>query len=186
MSQPLHRLVLRPVIVTAAVVILVETWIWERLGPVIARLVAVLPFKALKQAIHDAIARLPPYATLAVFAVPAALLFPFKLAALGLIASGHLVLGAGVLVLAKVVGVGVTAFLFETCKPKLLQIPLFVRLYGIWTRWLAWAHGHIDPIKRRILGHLRILRAGRARRSLRLLMRFRRLRRERAALHAAR
>jgi hypothetical protein len=179
------RRLLRPVLVLAALVILVETWLWERLGPLIARLVEVLPFKALKQAIHEGIERLPPYATLLVFAVPAGLLFPFKLAALGLIASGHLVLGAGVLVLAKVVGVGITAFLFETCKPKLMQIPLFVRLYGLWTRWLAWAHGHIDPIKRRILTHLRILRGGRAGRSLRLLMRFRRARRERATLRPA-
>lgn len=119
MKPAAYRL-LRPLIVLAAIVILVETWLWERIGPLIGRIVALLPFAALKQAIHDGIERLPPYATLAVFAIPAALLFPFKLAALGLIASGHLVLGGLVLVLAKVVGVGVTAFLFDTCKPKLM------------------------------------------------------------------
>jgi hypothetical protein len=178
--HPLARRILRPVIVLAAVVILVETWIWERLGPVIGWLVERLPFRALKQAIHDAIERLPPYASLAVFAIPAALLFPFKLAALALIAGGHLILGGGVFFLAKVVGVGVTAFLFDATRVKLMQIPLFVRLYDLWMGWLAWAHGHIDPIKRRILNHLRILRGGRAGRSLRLLLRFRRLARDRA------
>ncbi|MCZ8313911.1 hypothetical protein [Phreatobacter sp.] len=183
MKPPAYRL-LRPLIVLAAIVILVETWLWERIGPLVGWIIERLPFAALKQAIHDGIERLPPYATLAVFAIPAALLFPFKLAALGLIASGHLVLGGLVLVLAKVVGVGVTAFLFETCKPKLMQIPLFVRLYATWNRWLVWAHGHIDPVKRRIRAHLRILRGGRASRSIRLLRRFRRVRQERAVLLA--
>lgn len=178
--HPLARRILRPFIVLAALVVLVETWIWERLGPLIGWLVARLPFRALKQAIHDGIERLPPYASLAVFAIPAALLFPFKLAALALIAGGHLILGGGVFFLAKVVGVGVTAFLFDATKPKLMQIPLFVRLYDLWMGWLAWAHGHIDPIKRRVLNHLRILRGGRAGRSLRLLLRFRRIARDRA------
>lgn len=178
--HPLARRILRPVIIVAALVILVETWIWERIGPAVGWLVERLPFRALKQAIHDLIERLPPYASLAVFAIPAGLLFPFKLAALALIARGHLILGGGVFFLAKVVGVGVTAFLFDATKPKLMQIALFVRTYDLWLRWLAWAHGHIDPIKRRILNHLRILRGGRAGRSLRLLLRFRRLARDRA------
>jgi hypothetical protein len=172
------RRILRPLIVIAAIVILIETWIWEHIGPLIGRLVEALPFKQLKQAIHDGIERLPPYATLVVFAVPAALLFPFKLAALALIASGHLVLGCAVLMLAKVVGVGIAAFLFETCKPKLMQIPLFVWAYDHWLRWLAWAHGHIDPVKQRIKSYARILRGGRSSRALRLLLRFRRLRKE--------
>ncbi|MBL8568991.1 MAG: hypothetical protein JNK84_07885 [Phreatobacter sp.] len=173
------RRLVRPFIVLAALVILLETWIWERVGPIIARLVELLPLKAVKQAIHDGIQRLPPYATLAVFAIPAILLFPFKLAALALIARGHLILGGGVFFLAKVVGVGSAAFLFDACKPKLMQIPLFVWAYEHWLRWLAWAHGHIDPIKERIRRVTRILSGGRPNRALRLLMRFRRSRRER-------
>lgn len=173
------RRLLRPLIVLAALVILIETWIWERVGPLISRLVALLPFKQLKQAIRDAVERLPPYATLVVFAVPAILLFPFKLAALALIARGHLILGGGVFFLAKVVGVGTAAFLFETCKPKLMQIPAFVWAYDHWLRWLAWAHGYIDPVKARIRRVTRILSGGRPNRALRLLLRFRRQKRDR-------
>jgi hypothetical protein len=173
------RRLLRPLVVLAALVILLETWIWDRVGPIIARLVEILPLKALKQAIHDGIQRLPPYATLTVFAIPAILLFPFKLAALALIARGHLILGGGVFFLAKVVGVGCAAFLFDACKPKLMQIPLFVWAYEHWMRWLAWAHHHIDPIKERIRRYTRIVTGGRSSRALRLLMRFRRSRRER-------
>jgi hypothetical protein len=179
------RRLFRPLIVIAALVILLETWIWERVGPLVARLVEILPLKTLKQAIHDGIQRLPPYATLAVFAIPAALLFPFKLAALALIARGHLILGGGVFFLAKVVGVGCAAFLFDACKPKLMQIPLFVWAYDHWMRWLAWAHTHIDPIKQRIRRLTRILNGGRSSRGLRLLLRFRRSRRERMRQTAA-
>lgn len=175
------RRLLRPLIVIAAIVILVETWIWDRVGPVIGRLVDILPFRQVKQAIHDAIERLPPYATLVVFVVPAVLLFPFKLAALALLARGHFILGGGVFFLAKVVGVGCAAFLFDACKPKLMKIPAFVWFYDHWLTWLAWAHGHIDPIKARIRQMTRILTGGRPNRALRLLLRFRR--RERARMH---
>lgn len=180
----MRRYLLRPIIVLAAIVILVETWIWEHVGPWVHRFVEILPFKALKQAILDGIQRLPPYATLAVFAVPVAVLFPFKLAALALIASGHVVLGFLIFGLAKVVGVGVAALLFEACKPKLMQIPLFVRLYTLWNGWVVWAHHYIDPVKARIRGYTRLVRGGRSGRAFRLLMRFRRLKRERMAPHS--
>jgi hypothetical protein len=180
-GSPMRRYLLRPIIVVAAIVILVETWIWEHVGPWVRRFVEILPFKALKQAILDGIQRLPPYATLAVFAVPVAVLFPFKLAALALIAGGHVIPGFLIFGLAKVVGVGVAAFLFEACKPKLMQIPLFVRLYTLWNGWIVWAHHYIDPVKARIRGYTRLLRGGRSGRAFRLLMRFRRLKRERMA-----
>lgn len=179
------RRLMRPLIVVAALIILVETWIWERVGPLISRLVEALPFKELKQAIHDGIERLPPYATLLVFAVPAVLLLPFKLAALALLARGHFLLGGGVFFLAKVVGVGTAAFLFETCKPKLMQIPLFVWAYTHWLRWLAWAHTHIDPVKERIRRFTRIIGRGKSNRALKLLLRFRRVRREKMRQGAA-
>ena len=45
MKPAAYRL-LRPLIVLAAIVILVETWLWERIGPLIGRIVALLPFAA--------------------------------------------------------------------------------------------------------------------------------------------
>jgi hypothetical protein len=57
---------------------------------------------------------------------------------------------AVVLVLAKLVGVGLTAFIFEATQDKLLQIVWFRRVYDffIWAR--AWAHQKVDPIARRL------------------------------------
>lgn len=179
------RRLFRPFIVLAALVILVETWLWERIGPLLWRLVALLPFARLKQALHDWLTRLSPYATLAVFIVPVVILIPFKLAGLALIARDHFILGFGVFFLAKVVGVGLEAFLFEACKPKLLEIPTFVRLYDMWNRWVVWAHELIDPVKRRLQACTRVIRGGRGSRAFRLLLRFRRIRRERAHLAGA-
>ena len=60
-------------------------------------------------------------------------------------------LGAmAVLALAKVVSMGVTAFIFEVTRPKLLQLPWFRWFYEHMLVWLDKAHALIDPIKARI------------------------------------
>ena len=57
-------------------------------------------------------------------------------------------LGAmGTLAFAKVVSMGVTAFIFDVTKPKLLQLPWFRSLYEHVVDWLARAHALIDPIR---------------------------------------
>ena len=55
-----------------------------------------------------------------------------------------------VLVLAKLLGLGVTAFIFEVTKDKLLQMAWFRRVYEffIWAR--EWAHRKVDPVARRL------------------------------------
>lgn len=133
-----------------AVLFLIEAWLWEKLEPVVAAVVRAIPLARVKAAIASGVNALPPPAVLFVFLVPVVVLFPFKLAAIWLLSEGQLALAAAVYVLAKLVGVGVTAFLFETCKPKLLQMRWFAALYewvrGVW----AWAHRLVDPIKARI------------------------------------
>lgn len=141
------RRLLRPLWFLLALIFLVEAWIWERLDPVVGWVIARLPFKALKVAIAAGIERLPPYATLLVFAVPGLILFPFKLAGLWLIGAGHVVAGGLVFLLAKSVGLGVTAFLFHTCQPKLMQIGWFVRIYNLVLRLRAWAHRQTEPAR---------------------------------------
>lgn len=145
-----------------AVLFLIEAWLWEKLEPVVAAVVRAIPLARAKAAIAAGVNRLPPFAVLFVFLVPVVVLFPFKLAALWLLSEGQIVLAAAVYVLAKLVGVGVTAFLFETCKPKLLQMGWFAALYewvrGVW----AWAHRLVDPMKARIKGWMARLR-GKAR-----------------------
>lgn len=141
------RRLLRPLWFVLAVLFLIEAWIWERLRPVVAFLVGLIPFERLKAAIVIGIERLPPYATLLVFAIPGLILLPFKLVGLWLIASGHVLAGGFVFLIAKTVGLAVTAFLFETCKPKLMQLTWFARFYDLILRLKAWAHAQTEPAR---------------------------------------
>jgi hypothetical protein len=79
-----------------------------------------------------------------------------------------------VLAIAKVVGVGISAFISDATRPKLLQLAWFRRLYDRVMAWLDWAHELIDPIKRRLRSYFRMWAPRRAGRTLRLLVRIRR------------
>ena len=72
------------------------------------------------------------------------------------------------------VSLGVTAFIFDLTRPKLLQLAWFRWLYERVMVWLDWAHALIDPIKRRLKTWFRIWSPKRAGRALRLLARIRR------------
>jgi hypothetical protein len=168
------RKLLRPLWVVLALAFLLEAWLWDHLEPVVERLVDLVPWKRLKARLVNAIKRLSPTATLVLFVVPFVLLFPVKVVEFWLLAHRKWVSGAALLVFAKLFGLGVTAFIFEVTREKVLQIPWFRRLYDtvIWLR--DWAHEIVDPINLRIKRWLHVFGTGRTRRALRLLMRLRR------------
>lgn len=60
------RRLLRPVLIPLALLFLLEAWLWDRLAPIVALVVARLPFRALKAALAEWIERLPPAATLVI------------------------------------------------------------------------------------------------------------------------
>jgi hypothetical protein len=168
------RRIVRVFWVILALLFLLEAWLWSRLEPVVAALVALLPLKTIKAKTAAAIEGLPPAATLVVFLVPVAVLLPVKIAALWLLHGGHWFGGVAVLVFAKLAGLGVTAFVFEITRPKLLQLAWFARLYALVMRGLAWAHEMVDPVKRRIRQYTYMLRPRNAGRFYRHLRRVRR------------
>ena len=171
----------RPLLVLLAIVFLIEAWLWDHLKPVVGWLVSWVPWERLKARIASAIEHLPPYATLFVFVIPAIVLFPLKLLGLWMLGHGYWLGALAVLALAKLIGMGVAAFIFEITRPKLLQIGWFRWLYEHMLTWLAWAHGLVDPIKARIRRIFRIFSPRRAGRTLRLLSRIRRRMRAHAA-----
>lgn len=144
------RRLLKPLWVLLALVFLFEAWLWERLRPIVAWVVERIAWEKLKARVAAAIEHLPPYATLLVFLIPVVLLFPLKLAGLWMLAHGSWLGAMAVLALAKVVSMGVTAFIFDVTRPKLLQLAWFRWLYEHMLVWLAKAHALIDPIKARI------------------------------------
>jgi hypothetical protein len=150
------RRLLRPLWIALAVVFLVEGWLWRQLEGLVSRLVAALGLPALKARLAAWIERLPPPATLLVFLVPGLLLLPMKLLGLWLLAHGAWGWALGLLVMAKLVGVGVTAFIFKLTRPKLLRMAWFVWVYRRVQTALAWAHRQIDPIQERLRAWARV------------------------------
>jgi hypothetical protein len=175
------RRLLRPFLVLLALVFLFEAWLWERLKPIVGRFVDWIPWDAFKAKLAAGIERLPPLATLLVFLVPVVLLFPIKLLGLWMLARGIWLGAMATLALAKVVSMGVTAFIFDLTRPKLLQLNWFRWLYDHMLVWLAWAHGLVDPVKEQVRRWFRVFAPQRAGRTMRLLRRIRdRMRREAA------
>ncbi|HEY5166780.1 MAG TPA: hypothetical protein VII80_03130, partial [Pseudolabrys sp.] len=81
---------------------------------------------------------------------------------------------AGVLIVAKLLGVGVTAFVFDVTREKLLQMAWFRQMYD-WFMWLRdWAHNITEPVRERVRQLTWLLKPQRAGRFLRQLMRLRR------------
>lgn len=140
----------RPFWVIVAVLFLLEAWLWDRLQPIVAGIVAVIPWGRIKPAFLKLVDRLSPQATLAVFVIPFIVLLPLKFLEFWFLAHRQWVAAVLVLVTAKLLGVGVTAFIFEVTKDKLLQLAWCRRVYGffLWTR--EWAHKKIAPITQRL------------------------------------
>jgi hypothetical protein len=168
------RRLLRPFLILLALAFLFEAWLWERLAPVVAWIVARIPLREIKARAAAFIEQLPPAATFVVFIVPVLLLLPLKFLGLWMLAHGFWLGALGVLALAKVVSVGVTAFIFDLTRSQLLQLPWFRWIYERAMEWLVRAHALIDPVKRRLQRWLRMFSPKRASRMLKLLLRIRR------------
>lgn len=111
-------------------------------GPVVRPIVAWLAGLRLFQRIGAAIAALPPYGVLALFAVPFAAIEPFKFVALFWLAQGRFGLGLTSLVCAHLASLLVCERIFHAGKARLLEIGWFASAYGFLTalrdRALAW------------------------------------------------
>src|SRR6188472_1522204 len=149
------RRLLQPFWVLLAVIFLIEAWLWDHLEPIVERIVAVIPLRAFKQWLSDRVDALSPAMTLIVFAVPVIPLFPLKLVGLWLLANEYWLSAALMIVFAKFVGVGVTAFIFDVTRPKLLEMAWFERLYEFILAIRAKAAELVDPVKQRIRDMLR-------------------------------
>ena len=168
------RRLLQPFWVLLAVIFLIEAWLWDHLEPIVERIVAWIPLRAFKQWLSERVDTLSPAMTLIVFAVPVIPLFPLKLVGLWLLANEYWVSAVVVIVLGKFVGVGVTAFIFDVTRPKLLEMPWFEKLYAFIMGLRAKAAALVDPMKRRILDMMRGDGGSWSARMLRLIQRFRR------------
>ncbi len=167
------RRLLQPVWVLLAVIFLIEAWLWDHLEPIVERVVARIPFRAFKQWLSERVDALSPAMTLIVFAVPVIPLFPLKLVGLWLLAHEYWLAATIVIVLGKFVGVGVTAFIFDVTRAKLLEMGWFRKTYHFILVLRAKAAALVNPIKQRIREILRGDGNGWSSRTLRMIQRFR-------------
>jgi hypothetical protein len=167
------RRLLQPVWVLLAIIFLIEAWLWDHLEPIVARVVAAIPLAAFKQWLADRVDALSPAMTLIVFAVPIIPLFPLKLIGIWLLAHEYWTSAVFTILFAKFLGVGVTAFVFDVTRPKLLEMAWFEKLYESVLMLRARAAALVDPIKQRIKDILTGHGEGWSSRTLRLIQRFR-------------
>jgi hypothetical protein len=172
------RRVFRPLLVPLALVFLFEAWLWDHLRPLVAAIVNVVAWDRLKQRLARLIEWLPPWAVLIVFVVPFIVLLPLKFLEVYFLVHRQWLGAIFVLILAKLLGLGVTAFIFDITRPKLLQMAWFRWLYELALYWLARARALIDPIKLRIKRAVRryiwLFKPGRPGRFFRRIARIRR------------
>ncbi|HYI26968.1 MAG TPA: hypothetical protein VD863_03870 [Bradyrhizobium sp.] len=167
------RRLFKPLWVLLAVIFLIEAWLWDHLEPIVERVVARIPLRAFKHWIAEKIASLSPALTLIVFVVPVVLLFPLKLVGLWLLANEYWISAVTMMVFAKFLGLGVTAFVFDVTRPKLLQMQWFAKLYEWVLALRAKAAELVNPIKLRIKEIMRGDDDGWLSRTRRLIQRFR-------------
>jgi len=167
------RRLLQPLWVLLAIIFLIEAWLWDHLEPIVARVVAAIPLRAFKQWLADRVDTLSPAMTLIVFIVPVLPLFPLKLVGLWLLTHEYWMSAVFTILFAKFLGVGVTAFIFDVTRPKLLEMVWFEKLYELILALRARANALVDPIKARIREMLSGGGEGWSARTLRLIQRFR-------------
>src|SRR5262249_47985679 len=111
---------------------------------------------------------------LIVFIIPFILLLPLKFLEVYFIAHRQWLAAGCVLVFAKLLGLGITAFIFEVTRAKLLEMRWFARLYD-WFLWAqGWAHGIVEPVRERVRQLTWLLKPHRAGRFLRRILWLRR------------
>jgi hypothetical protein len=167
------RRLLQPIWVLLAVIFLIEAWLWDHLEPIVAWVVAKIPLRVFKHWLAERVDTLSPAMTLIVFIVPVIPLFPMKLIGLWLLAHEYWFSAIFTILFAKFLGVGVTAFIFDVTRPKLLEMGWFERLYDFIMDLRTRAAELVEPIKRRMLETLRGEGGGWSSRMLRLIQRFR-------------
>ena len=116
------------VLALLALVIFIEEWGWRPLVAIVGRLARWPPLARFEARL----AAQPPRIALLLFAAPALLLFPLKIAALRLMQQGHVALGVGVIVAAKLLGTALVGRLFVLLEPKLMQFAWFAAIVGWW------------------------------------------------------
>jgi hypothetical protein len=133
------RRLLAPLIYLAALLLMLEEWLWDATQALLAR-IPDWPFLARLQ---RRVERLSPYAALLVFVAPTLLLLPVKILALLSITHGHPTLGLAIILGAKVLGTALVARIYALTRRSLLSLA-----------WFRQTHDRLLAFKDRMIAQL--------------------------------
>lgn len=144
-----HRLI-RAFWLTLAVIFLIESWLWDHVKIWLRAFGVAIGVERYEARLRDFIGGLPPYGALAVFVLPAVVVLPLEFMAFETVADGHALFGLIFILTAKTLALGVTAYLFDLCREKLMQLPWFVQFYDLVLRARAWANALVEPARQEL------------------------------------
>jgi len=147
----MRRNLLRPLWVILALLFLLEAWLWDHLAPLVASVVNLIPWGRIKIRLSRSIEDLSPYFALTIFIIPIiVVLLPLKFLEVYFLATSSWLGAIAMLIVAKLLGLGVTAFVFDVTRDKLLQIGWFHRIYDwfVWAR--AWSRSITEPVRQKM------------------------------------
>jgi hypothetical protein len=148
----------RPLLIFVAVIFLFESWVWQGCVALGRRIVALIPWAAVKAHTAAFIAILPAPAALAIFLIPVAIVEPLKILCFALIAHHHIFLGVLGFVALKFIGFGLIAVTFDLTREKLLTMAWFVWVYRKVVIFHDYAHNLVAPYKAIVVERVRDLR----------------------------
>jgi hypothetical protein len=131
----IRRALRAPIVVAAVAIVLVDDAFRAVVVPAVRAIANLQPVRRAEAGV----ARLPPYATLALFLIPLAVIEPAKIYGLFLFGQGRWMAGTLTFVAAKVVGLGLAERLFAISRDKLLSIG-----------WFAWCYRKLVGLKEAI------------------------------------
>ncbi len=136
----LRRLFVRPLLFLAAVLLLIEEWLWDGTARILRDL-ARLPQLA---ACGDWIRRRTPYQALALFVLPILSLLPLKGVVFVAFAHGRMALGVLVLILEKLIFSAVFAALYQLTRHAVTQIGWVLRMQQAFLRMRNALHAWLE------------------------------------------
>lgn len=123
-----------------AAVFLLEEAIWNWTAKKMALLGNLPAIAYLESKVHA----LPPYPALAVFLLPDVFIVPAKILGMHFFASGYVILGVIVILIAKVSGMALFAYIFGLTKPALMQLGWFKKLHDWIVHYSDRIHAYLD------------------------------------------
>lgn len=139
-AQRLDRSISSWLIGAASLVFLIEEWLWNQLKQAMALLGRLPVLRRLERWIIA----LPPALAAVVFLAPSTLILPIKLFAVKMIVTGHILSGAGVILVAKITATALFARVYVLTQPALMRLEWFARLHATVLRWRVRVHAQIE------------------------------------------